>query len=922
MVTLPSNLTTSSITITEGVIVTVPDGGVVTGNVSVQFGQFNVGVSSAGTGTAVIGNVVIYGSGGATVTGNANITGSIDINPHGDKALVSLVVAPGATLTTSGVSAYYGTSGQSNHPDDFGFVQMGNGATVSIPGTLLAANAEWMSQLFQVPTGSATLQFDTVDNGGFTLPRDADPALAIETNNIIGGSLLPNQFTGLPASSIGVQFLGDAFVPKGVPAPTLIDASGYGQFAVQGNLNAGGKIGKSSDALTFNLQGGTVDGISSNPLTLEPGSVINVQSGFSGTASANFASATTLAGALFVKANFDITESAPPLLFAAGSYIEVDRFATLEIDAPVVSGQGFDNESTILINGGNLLIDQAPINLGTIQFYDVAFGITSTLRLGNSSLGTSFDATGALLDFSAGDTIIFNGATFGASAQVALSGNTLTVTDQTGTAVGDFTLSREDSQTYVQSEFTLAAVAGGMQLAGRGAIFSPIRPTVSVSSSKNGSYHAPGPAVIADSSVIVGAAVGSIIAGGTVAITSNFVSGDTLAFADQNGITGSYDAAHGVLTLSGTATLAQYSTAMSSVTYAFTPGADPTLGGGVAERILSWSVNNGTVTSIPVTSTLSEHFTRPTLSFGGTISYPALGAPIVLDGTTAMSDINASVITGATIEIFGGVSGDLLSATTMGTGITAAYDGTAEVLTLSGTDTIADYVNVLDTVAFSSTAADPTAAGNNLGREFDASLVDSIGNVAANAAFASVLCFAAGTRIATEDGEMPVERLAIGQRVRTMFAGLAPVVWIGRRSIDCRRHPSPRLVWPVRIAAGAFGSGAPKRDLYLSPDHAVFLDNVLIPVKRLIDGEAIAQAPVDRVDYFHVEFQHHDAVFAEGLAAESYLETGERWKFANGEGLGPSSVVQLVWEAAACAPLVVAGPVLRWVRARLPRRAV
>jgi Hint domain len=57
----------------------------------------------------------------------------------------------------------------------------------------------------------------------------------------------------------------------------------------------------------------------------------------------------------------------------------------------------------------------------------------------------------------------------------------------------------------------------------------------------------------------------------------------------------------------------------------------------------------------------------------------------------------------------------------------------------------------------------------------------------------------------------------------------------------------PETVWPVRVRAAAFGKGMPRRDLWLSPDHAVFVDDVLIPVRHLINGITIAQVPVDDV---------------------------------------------------------------------------
>jgi hypothetical protein len=184
---------------------------------------------------------------------------------------------------------------------------------------------------------------------------------------------------------------------------------------------------------------------------------------------------------------------------------------------------------------------------------------------------------------------------------------------------------------------------------------------------------------------------------------------------------------------------------------------------------------------------------------------------------------------------------------------------------------------------------------------------------------AAVPCFAKGTRILTLAGEVAVEDLCIGDRVMTHDQRSLPIVWLGRRRVNCRHHPNPRTVWPVRIAAGAFGPCCPGRDLFLSPDHAVFIDDVLIPVKHLINGCTIAQVPTDAVTYYHVELPAHDVLLAEGLPAESYLDTGDHSNFANGGGsvtLHPN-FSQLTWEASGCAPLVVTGPALNSIRARL-----
>jgi hypothetical protein len=146
----------------------------------------------------------------------------------------------------------------------------------------------------------------------------------------------------------------------------------------------------------------------------------------------------------------------------------------------------------------------------------------------------------------------------------------------------------------------------------------------------------------------------------------------------------------------------------------------------------------------------------------------------------------------------------------------------------------------------------------------------------------SVACFAAGTHIATQGSETPVEALRPGDVVLSMFGGIREVVWIGHRHIDCLRHPNPALVWPVHVAPDAFGPGQPARDLYLSPDHAVYMSGSLVPIRLLANGTTIRQRRVPTVTYYHVELARHDVVLAEGLPAETYLDTGNRTMFQNG----------------------------------------
>lgn len=191
-------------------------------------------------------------------------------------------------------------------------------------------------------------------------------------------------------------------------------------------------------------------------------------------------------------------------------------------------------------------------------------------------------------------------------------------------------------------------------------------------------------------------------------------------------------------------------------------------------------------------------------------------------------------------------------------------------------------------------------------------------------------CFRAGTLIATPMGDAAVEKLCEGDAVVSARGGIERVVWIGHRRVDCRYRPDPKQVWPVRVTANAFGPQRPQCDLWLSPNHAVYFADVLIPVKYLINGTSIMQVSVDEVTYYHVELPRHDLLLAEGLPVESYLDTGDRSNFANSgdvlrlfpDFFDASSRVAALRGAHGCAPLVVCGPELAAVRTFVNAQAV
>jgi Hint domain/Sel1 repeat len=134
-------------------------------------------------------------------------------------------------------------------------------------------------------------------------------------------------------------------------------------------------------------------------------------------------------------------------------------------------------------------------------------------------------------------------------------------------------------------------------------------------------------------------------------------------------------------------------------------------------------------------------------------------------------------------------------------------------------------------------------------------------------------CLLRGTRISTALGERPVQDLKIGDQVLTLN-GFQSIKWVdydkfkkaaGKDRVD--------RVRPIRVARFAIDERTPRRDLYLSAAHIIFIDNVLIPVEYLVNGGSIAPgAPpdLDTIEYYHLEFEAHEVFHAEGMPVESY----------------------------------------------------
>ncbi|QND54828.1 Hint domain-containing protein (plasmid) [Phyllobacterium sp. 628] len=182
-------------------------------------------------------------------------------------------------------------------------------------------------------------------------------------------------------------------------------------------------------------------------------------------------------------------------------------------------------------------------------------------------------------------------------------------------------------------------------------------------------------------------------------------------------------------------------------------------------------------------------------------------------------------------------------------------------------------------------------------------------------------CFLEGTLISTPGGEIRVEYLKKGDLIYTLNGETRAVTWVGNRTIFPKKATNPRECLPIRIRPGSLEEDMPHRDLYLSPDHCLFLDGYLIPAKLLINGTTITQdVRLEPFTYYHIELEQHSVLVADGAYAESYLDLGNRGMFLAPGTLMFSAPIDLS-KIVHCYPPLYSGPILEEFRHTLAQRA-
>lgn len=146
------------------------------------------------------------------------------------------------------------------------------------------------------------------------------------------------------------------------------------------------------------------------------------------------------------------------------------------------------------------------------------------------------------------------------------------------------------------------------------------------------------------------------------------------------------------------------------------------------------------------------------------------------------------------------------------------------------------------------------------------------------------VCFTAGTLIKTQNGQVAVEDLRIGDYVLSTQGAVVLIKWIGRQTVSTRFGPAERLM-PVRFAAGSLGEGLPHSDLTVTADHGMLVDGVICHAGALVNGSTITRVPLaemgETYTVYHIETEEHEIILANGASAETFIDNVSRRAFDN-----------------------------------------
>jgi hypothetical protein len=775
---------------------------------------------------------------------------------------------------------------------------LGNGGTLFASGGLLGitGTATLSSGLIRV-FGDSTLSAASLVISGGTLEHFSTVNVAGNaafnggTDGQFGGSFSAGTLTvagGSVDASIGnLTSKGATFLSSGTLGVRNLAALNTDSLAI-----SGGQLSQDDLTSTVNVTGnavfaGGIDAMSGGAFTAATltvaGGSINASNGNLRSKGVTDLSSGSITIRLLATLDTDTLTVSGGLIDALGGTITSNGATFLSSGSIAVSGSATLNADSLTISGGALTQDGAStVNVtGNAAFAGGIGGLFGgTFNAGALAVGDGSNAQ--LLTLEGEATTVDGLTTINKAGRVDLSGGSLSATG----GISDLGLLSGSGKVdggAISGTGTVIAAGGTLDIANK--ILNG--PTLSIGFASN--LKLGGTATSAGAINLINATRGLEI-GNAGALTINqaqTVTGSTItldggALIDASGI-----AITGGGTIIGAGTVQADLAGLGSAGFVKASGGRLAIDGNLSSS-LTTSIDNAS-----------------TLSLGGSV-----GSGLIVDYGSNLSaelELNAGALT--SFENQGTISGmsvgkglaptDVLDLTTINPGSIASAalgNGGKQIELFDNGDTMVASFNLdAPVTGFVHWSADE-------GSGTDVFLSDT------------PVCFAAGTRVLTATGERPVETLTQGDIVVTLSGAernAQPVQWIGRRRIDLTAHPRPETVAPIRIRRGAFADNLPHTDLLVSPDHAILVDGRLICARQLVNGTTIRQEKgCTAVEYFHVELDVHAILLAEGLPAESYLNTGNRGFFANsGEPLAlhPDLTDQTDYptrEANSCAPFV------------------
>jgi hypothetical protein len=676
-------------------------------------------------------------------------------------------------------------------------VIVGNGAGSALQYYLTSMTATAVAQYqtsatmtpIAAPTATAATQNLQIANVLNCQTGTATPTLNFKDLAIFNQALTPAEVQQL--------FL-DEVTPPAVKASGAINTFTIGGAATAVDSSVTVSTGDAD------LTGATV---TISPTTLQPGDTLN------------FASQNGISG-VYSNGTLTLSGSATPAQYQAA--LQSITFSTTSTDTATRSISIVADEGPL---AGTPVAEQ--LNVTTALPVLAASGTTNTFTVGGAAVAvdswlaspSSTELTGVTMTISPGtlqpgDTLGFvnqNGISDRyAGGVLTLSGNATATAYATALQSVIFSTTSINvvprAISIVPSDGALEGVTASEQ------VNIAIAPPVLTASGAIDVYTVGGAPAAIDSGVIV-SSYDADLTGATVTISAATLQpGDRLNFANQNGISGSYSA--GTLTLSGSATPAQYQAALRSVTFSTTSTITLT-------RAMSIVALDNGLTSNTAAESLDSGANFVTLA-GPAAGYTVGGSAVNVAARVTVSSADGD-LTGATVTISAGTlqpADSLNFVSPAGSGITGIYSG--GVLTLSGSATVAQYQAALQSVAFSTTnvgtaprsisivTLDGALTSNTVSEQISVSApITIVGAYVAGSSWSSTGTTANFDAYLARHALGNVADPALGYALQTGGAQLNPLPWVNINTISVQfSGPVSNIGLGSLALVGGTGGGA------------------------------------------------------------------------------------------------------------------